>query len=275
MGALYIRRLRRHNRRVPEPERERAFGGSARFLLRRRLGEGGTGVVWEAHDRERLTTVALKTLRTLAPDALLRFKHEFRALQDVTHPNLVSLGELIEEGGQWFFTMELVCGVHLLRWVRPHEDLPYDEGRLRTSFAQLADALEALHARGLKHRSLKASSVLVTGSGRAVLLDLAVVAADDGAAGDWYALGAVLYEALTGRAPDRDAAQAPSPRALAPEVADDLDALCRALLDRDAAARPTAREVLRRLGVAALGRRAADGALRRARGRAGAARRRR
>jgi serine/threonine protein kinase len=43
--------------------------------------------------------------------ALLRFKHEFRALQGLSHPNLISLGELLNESGRWFFTMELVRGV--------------------------------------------------------------------------------------------------------------------------------------------------------------------
>ncbi len=76
------------------------------------------GVVYEALDRERNTRVALKTLRTVKPDAILRFKNEFRALSDIQHPNLASLGELFEEDGQWFFTMELVRGVHFLDYVR-------------------------------------------------------------------------------------------------------------------------------------------------------------
>src|SRR5262252_10689710 len=77
------------------------------------------GVVYEAMDHERDVRVALKTLRSPNAEALLRFKHEFRALQDLQHPNLVNLGELIEEQGQWFFTMELVQGIDLLSWVRP------------------------------------------------------------------------------------------------------------------------------------------------------------
>src|SRR5215831_4932313 len=77
------------------------------------------GVVYEANDRERHARVALKTLRLLEATALLRLKTEFRALQDLAHPNLVSLGELIEESGQWFFTMELVDGVDFIHWVRP------------------------------------------------------------------------------------------------------------------------------------------------------------
>src|SRR5512135_3782350 len=76
------------------------------------------GVVYEAHDRERDCRVALKTLRTREPGAILRLKHEFRALRDLTHPNLVSFGELFEADGDWFFTMELVRGVDMLTWVR-------------------------------------------------------------------------------------------------------------------------------------------------------------
>ena len=77
------------------------------------------GVVYEAYDRRQHRTVALKTLRELDAQHVLLFKNEFRALQDVQHPNLVQLGELFEESGRWFFTMELVRGVTLLRYVRP------------------------------------------------------------------------------------------------------------------------------------------------------------
>ena len=97
-------------KRASEPE-EVPFPGTARFEVVRRIGAGGMGVVYEALDRERNTPVALKTLRHLTPDSLIRFKHEFRALQDLHHDNLVSLGELFEHRGRWFFTMELVRGV--------------------------------------------------------------------------------------------------------------------------------------------------------------------
>jgi serine/threonine protein kinase len=68
-----------------------------RFELGRCLGEGGMGIVYEALDQESGTRVALKTLRHMTADSLTRLKREFRAMQDVEHPNLVSLGELASE----------------------------------------------------------------------------------------------------------------------------------------------------------------------------------
>jgi serine/threonine protein kinase len=95
------------------------FGGTARFEIVRRLGAGGMGVVYEALDREHGAHVALKTLRSFDAGTILHIKQEFRALEGLQHPNLVQLGDLIEEGGRWFFTMELVRGVDFLSHVRP------------------------------------------------------------------------------------------------------------------------------------------------------------
>ena len=91
---------------------------SRRFEVRRRLGSGGMGDVYEAFDRETGWTVALKTLRRLDGESLYRFKNEFRALADVNHPNLVTLYELLNLGEEWVFTMEFVEGVHYLAYVR-------------------------------------------------------------------------------------------------------------------------------------------------------------
>jgi len=76
---------------------------------------------------------------------LLRFKREFRALREVQHPNLIRLGELIEEHGRWFFTMELVESRDVLTDLR---EAPDPTARLRSTLKQLASGLIALHAAG-------------------------------------------------------------------------------------------------------------------------------
>jgi len=185
------------------------FVGTGRFEIVRVLGAGGMGVVYEALDREHDARVAVKTLRVRDPQALLRFKQEFRTVQDIAHPNLVSLGELIEEAGQWFFTMELVEGTDLLSYValEPDENEPtataaiprdlttptvvvagsgiaelprraspwrFSEARLRDAFTQLAEGVDSLHRARLVHRDLKPSNVLVMPSGRVVVLDFGI-----------------------------------------------------------------------------------------------------
>ncbi len=279
------------------------------------------GVVYEAYDEDRRARVALKTIRNLNPTSLARFKREFRALADVQHPNLVSLGELISEGDKWFFTMELVDGLDFLDYVRPVAapgsyrppmgesqpppsmpsdrtiavaptlrrarpgDAAFDEVRLRSCLVQLASALEALHAGGVAHRDIKPSNIRITPSGRVVLLDFglaedftrassmtgarmagtpAYMAPEQAASGavgppaDWYAVGVLVYEAITGALPFEGAPLAmmmekqqngPPPSARSPAVPPDLDALCERLLRFDPKARPTGSDVLRALGV--------------------------
>jgi serine/threonine protein kinase len=183
---------------------------SSRFELHRQLGKGGMGVVYEAYDHETDSRVALKTLLCSEPDALLRFKNEFRALADLQHPNLLRLGELCCERGQWFFTMELVHGVDFQAYVRPGDvvrgALPpddgetqpikigdaaaktaleraeratvprgFDESRLRSALHQLALAIDAIHRSGRIHRDIKPPNVLVRPDGHLTLLDFGLI----------------------------------------------------------------------------------------------------
>ncbi|MFI5300922.1 MAG: serine/threonine-protein kinase, partial [Polyangiales bacterium] len=190
-----------------EIEEESTFRGSSRFAIVRRLGAGGMGVVYEVLDRDRDVRVALKTLKRFTPDEVQRFKHEFRSLQDIQHPNLVTLGELFLESGQWFFTMELVEGTDFLAYVRaspsrsssPEDtlstarELPgqqrartstpapaddgwtFDEHRLRAAMSQLTAGVMALHGAGMVHRDIKPSNIRVTPTGRVALLDFGLV----------------------------------------------------------------------------------------------------
>lgn len=326
---------------MAEPTKE--FIGTERFTVRRRLGAGGMGVVYEAHDREMDKIVALKTLTRAEAAHIYRFKREFRMLADVSHPSLVALYELMSDGGHWFFTMELVKGVTFIQYVRPeaagvdpstdntllkpgarprrHTDTEADTeffdsshfspasgempaldetpppaetnyrldvSRLRSALRQLAEGVNRLHELGKLHRDIKPSNVLVTDEGRVVLLDFGLVediqpelhetllagtpdymSPEQGAqmaiskASDWYSVGVILYQALTGRLPfqgrffevmmhkqTRDPIQ---PRELNREIPRDLNELCVKLLRRDAEARPTGREVLRALGARATG----------------------
>jgi hypothetical protein len=182
-----------------------------RYEIRRTLGQGGMGVVYEAFDRVRGARVALKTMRRLGASELYRFKKEFRALADVAHPNLAALHELETDGEQTFFTMEVVEGVDFLRHVthcsatsatsttasaaragaaiavapldaaargpaRSRAKSPCDADRLRRALAQLVDGVAVLHASGKLHRDLKPSNVFVTPEGRVVVLDFGLVA---------------------------------------------------------------------------------------------------
>ncbi|MCA9671981.1 MAG: serine/threonine-protein kinase PknK, partial [Myxococcales bacterium] len=178
-----------------------AFKGTARFEPKSCLGAGGMGIVYEVFDREIARRVALKTLRHMTPQRLLRFKAEFRALRDIRHPNLVRLGELYEQQGQWFFTMELLEGAELLERLgrqapelqtAPLPDLvtseadyrttagqAVDGARLRHAFAQLFGALAALHAAGKIHRDVKPSNIWLADDDRLVLLDFGL-AIDEG-----------------------------------------------------------------------------------------------
>lgn len=123
------------------------FTGTERFTVVRQLGQGGMGVVFKVIDQERGKRVALKTLPDLDGELLLRLKNEFRALHDLAHPNLASLGELVEDHGRWFFTMEMIEGVDFISWVRRNVEAPSDtDATARYSGSRFASNLSELRS---------------------------------------------------------------------------------------------------------------------------------
>ena len=272
------------------------FQGNERFVIRRRLGAGGMGVVYEAFDRARNERVALKTLLHADATAIFRFKREFRTLADLVHPNLVALYELHADRGQWFFTMELVDGRPFVRYVRhpptrpdgPPEQEGLDVPRLRAALRQLAEGVQALHDAGIVHRDIKPSNILVSADGRVRVFDFGIAGEIEtqphditveterfgsphymapeqanGSTGtmasDWYAVGVVLYEALTGRLPypgdnlsvivQKVQSDPPPPETFAPGAPEDLCDICRLLMTRRVSHRLGGVELLRRLGT--------------------------
>jgi serine/threonine protein kinase len=287
---------------------------AGRFDVLRWLGEGGMGTVYLARDLKLDRRVALKVLLGGEPDALTRFKQEFRALADISHPNLIVLHELLCEDGMWLFTMDYVEGRDFLQHVSALEGrdaptlLEVDAHRLRNAgpravepllarspvrdpaqltrvLAQLVDAVCSLHAAGKLHLDLKPSNVLVSTSDHVTVLDFglardlkhapalstqrllgtpAYMAPEHAQSGrfepasDSYAVGEMLYEALTGRLPfegpvahivlSKTSRDPSPPGELCRDVPPELSELCMELLARDPAERPTGSEIMRRFG---------------------------
>ena len=115
------------------------FPGTDRFSILSRLGAGAFGAVYRAYDRERDTIVALKVLRQKDPTALYYFKQEFRTLSGVIHPNLVTLYNLMSNGEDWFFTMELVDGIDFLAYVREDTNKQEDAQTTRPRISTAPD----------------------------------------------------------------------------------------------------------------------------------------
>jgi eukaryotic-like serine/threonine-protein kinase len=199
--------------RVPLPRRI-----AERFELVRWLGEGGMGTVYLARDEKFDRMLAVKMLLGGDPGALARFKQEFRALADISHPNLIVLHELFCDAGTWLFTMDYVEGRDFLAHVsameardaptlletdaaraRPHVSLHpsllpcpvRDEALLRRVLLQLTDAIQHLHRAGKLHLDLKPSNVLVGPDDHVTVLDF-------GLARDLHQGGATASDRLLG-----------------------------------------------------------------------------
>ena len=275
-----------HTRTYDEPAASRLGD----YELLRELGRGGFGVVYEARHIKHRNKVALKTLPTgtdgqeINAERLHKFRKEFRTLSEINHPNLVGMQTLEFDGNQWFFTMDLIKGSDFLSYVRPKDWM--DEKHLRSSIKQLAAGIMALHEKGIVHRDLKPSNVLIEPNGRVVILDFGLVAqlqqnkdltatrsamfagtpryaapeqmfGQRSEASDWYAMGVMLYEALTGAPPfpGRNPMevlrqkQEEDPPSIADQqgIPGDLAQFADALIKRDPTERPSTNQIAEEL----------------------------
>jgi eukaryotic-like serine/threonine-protein kinase len=231
---------------------------SKRFVIKRRLGAGAMGVVYEVEAYGRTGSLALKLLRRAGSEEAFRLKREFRILSTLAHPNLVVLHELFADHSGAAFTMEHIQGSDFLSYVCPGGNLVPE--RLRTVVLQLLDGLAWLHRQGIVHRDLKPSNVLIDRQGRAVLLDFGLalagpehdvsgtrrfMAPEQGrgrsvAASDLYALGVMLEVALSRCSPDASRAALDPLRV--------MERLCSQMQCVDPHDRPTAADALQELG---------------------------
>lgn len=264
------------------PEIERRVGG--RYVLRSPLGAGGAGTVWTADDEMLQRRVAVKAVRVRDPatdegsESLERVLREARAAARLNHPGAVTVFDVFDEDGCAYLVMELVAGPSLQ--TRVERDGPLDPHTAARIGLALVDVLEAAHGRGIVHRDVKPSNVLVPEDGRPKLTDfgIATVAGDSRitatglvlgspsyiapeqaregtghAAADLWGLGATLYFAVEGRAAfDRGQPLATVHAVLHDEPrpaerAGSLSPLLGELLTKDPRQRPPTAAVRRRL----------------------------
>lgn len=229
-----------------------------RYTLERPLGRGGEAVTWLAKDRMTSAAVALKIVPASAAG---RLRDEWQANLRLMHAHIVRVFEFHEDQGFAFYSLQYVDGAdlgaitgHALEDVLPPTGL-------------LADALEYAHGKGVVHRDLKASNVLLDHNGVPYLSDFGVAAlVGDSASGgsavaaspqarrgepaapadDIYALGVLVYELIAGAPPQGQPLVSARGDEIPPAIVDIVDRM----LDPDAARRPDAGEVIAALTAA-------------------------
>ena len=252
-----------------------------RFLIERRIGSGGFGVVYEAWDGRLERTVAVKAIESRG-EAGRRVMREAQAAARLNHPGIVTLYEMGEEDGNALLVTELVEGSTLDRLSAEGSLSDREIGELG---ADLCEALDHAHARGVVHRDIKPHNVLVAPEGefRAKLMDFGIARLADGASltapgdvvgtlaymapeqaegreagaeADVYSLALTLYECWAGENPNRRATPAATARAIGARprplrrLRPDLPRELSDTIDTALQARPSRRPTLEELGEA-------------------------
>jgi serine/threonine-protein kinase len=202
-----------------------------KFQIRRELGKGAMGVVYEGHDPMIDRVVALKTIRAEnlqaedAAEQLARFRREAQAAGRLTHPNIVAIYDYGEDAGTYFIAMEFVKGRELQEFLERNERFAmHDVVRI---MGQLLEALDYSHRNGVVHRDIKPSNIIVLADGTVKVADFGIARVEssnltqagmvlgtpsymspeqfmgqtvDGRS-DLFSAGVILYQLLTGEKP--------------------------------------------------------------------------
>ena len=203
---------------------------AGRYELIEKIGEGGMAVVYKARCRLLNRYVAIKILRpefTKDAQFVENFKRESQAAAGLSHPNIVSIYDVGQEGNIYFIVMELVDGKPLSQVIEEKGRIEYKEAIQITR--QIASALSLAHKNGIVHRDVKPHNILITSAGVAKLADFGIAKAVSASTiiggtnkvmgsvhyfspeqargayvderSDIYSLGIVMYEMLTGKVP--------------------------------------------------------------------------
>ena len=266
------------------PQLEHDFETPPGFADLTPVGHGGMGVVYSALDKKSNERVAIKVGKTLGANSDF-IKREFRTLAKIRHPNLVVLKELHQFNDSVFFSMEHVEGdsFNSKSVTQKKEGAPWLPDQLADlccRLLELAGGIDFLHRNGYAHCDIKPSNILVTPTGRVVILDLGLAQSfqrqrrrqDQGfggtsaymspeqasgepprAASDWFSFGVVMFETLFGCKPfqgdpldvlfDKLVGNAAAPSLEETGVEQSLSNLCLSLLNPDPSERPVVEEI--------------------------------
>jgi TolB-like protein/predicted Ser/Thr protein kinase/lipoprotein NlpI len=201
------------------------------YKILEKLGEGGMGVVYKAEDTKLKRDVAIKFLpgRIAANDEEReRFKTEAQAAAALNHPNIAHIYAIEETDDEMFIVMEYIGGKELKEIVEAHRDTPIPIDKIINYATQIAEGLQAAHKKGIVHRDIKSSNIMITDEGKVKIMDFGLAklsgvgqvtragstlgspaymspeqakGVDVDHRSDIWSLGTVLYEMLTRQMP--------------------------------------------------------------------------